>query len=58
MVEKQKTINALTYFLFVCIFTSKHWGYQILSAGGGFRFDKILLFGQLNVYYLFADCSF
>lgn len=60
MVEKQKTINALTYFfLFVCIFTSKHWGYQILSAGGEvFRFDKILLFGQLNVYYLFAGLFF
>lgn len=45
--------------LFVCVFTSHVWSHRELTAGGEIiRFDKILLFGQINIYYLFAVVIF
>ena len=47
---------ALMYiFLFICLTTSGGWGVnEDLSRGEIFRFDKMLLFGQVNIYYLFS----
>lgn len=43
----------------MCIFTSIHWSYDSSSAQGEiFRFDRILLFGQANIYHLFGGVFF
>jgi len=45
-------------FLFICINTSKNWGDFLISRGEIFRFDKILLFGQANIYHIFVGLFF
>ena len=49
-------------FLFVCLFTSSSWTGYILHQGSAegeiIRFDKILLFGQANIYHIFAGALF
>ncbi len=56
MIKIKSLTSILMYsLLFVCIFTSIHWSYDSLSARGEiFRFDKILLFRNINIYYLFS----
>lgn len=45
--------------LFVCIFTSNNWiPYPLGAQGEIFRFDRILLFGQANIYHLFGGVFF
>ena len=45
--------------LFVCIFTSNNWlAGRFCSPGEIFRFDRILLFGQANIYHLFSALFF
>jgi len=45
--------------LFVCVFTSIHWSYDTSCEKGEiFRFDRILLLGQVNIYHLFAGLFF
>jgi len=50
----------LTYFiLFISLYTSINWHISSeLTKGEIFRFDKILLFGQVNIYHLFAGLFF
>jgi len=54
--QKINTVTILMYsLLFICNFTSHDWSYKISSTEGEiFRFDKILLFGQVNIYHLFG----
>ena len=45
--------------LFVCISTSNSWSpFPETSTGEILRFDKILLFGEANIYHLFAGLFF
>lgn len=45
--------------LFVSLFTSSNWGYDFSCAQGEiFRFDRIRLFEQANIYHLFAVVFF
>jgi len=45
--------------LFVCINTSNSWfPFPEISTGEILRFDKILLFGEANIYHLFAMLFF
>ncbi len=65
MEKEENNIYSLINFtlmyllLFVCINTSSGWSYGGLSLPWEiFRFDKVLLFGQLNIYHLFAGLFF
>lgn len=59
---KNACLNILTYcFLFVCIFTSNNWidlSRLYSSQGEIFRFDRVLLFGQANIYHLLGVLFF
>lgn len=56
--------NTLIYFfLFICINTSNNWASNHWSKGDAtrgeiFRFDRVLFFGQVNIYHLFAGLFF
>lgn len=60
MMMKISISDILVYsLLFVCINTSHSWfPYPETSAGEIFRFDKILLFGEANIYHLIAGLFF
>lgn len=60
MLAREKVFDGLMYlFLFICIFTSIKWSsLPELTKGEIFRFDKILLFGQFHIYYIFASLFF
>ena len=40
-------------FLFICLHTSNNWGNPLTAKGEIFRFDKILLFDQIDIYFIF-----
>jgi hypothetical protein len=54
--DKIHPTNVLMYlFLYIAFFTSSRWGAMpFLAVGELIRFDRILLFGQANIYFLFA----
>jgi len=60
MTGNTKASELLMYiFLFICIFTSNNWEYDFISTEGEIlRFDKIMLFGQANIYHLFTGLFF
>ena len=60
MIRNIKASELLMYsLLFVCLFTSNNWEYDFISAQGEvFRFDKLILFGQANIYHLFTGLFF
>ena len=60
MIQQINLKDTLMYILLTaCLFTSGNWGqYPELTQGEIFRFDKILLFGQIDFYYLFGAILF
>jgi len=59
--SRRITISTILMYtlLFVCINTSHSWfPYPETSAGEILRFDKILLFGEADIYHLFAGLFF
>jgi hypothetical protein len=56
MDQKNSAFDYLMYaYLFVCIFSSHNWfTYPALTQGEIFRFEKIFLFGKIEIYHLFS----
>lgn len=55
-----KIVTFLMYsFLFVCLLASTDWeGWPLLTQGEIFRFDRLLLFGQIKIFHVFAFLFF